>query len=382
MTSSESILKNNKCALAIFIEPTPYILGFILELHQQWGGQLDVIFLKNNYSQNWNINLPTYCEILSDLFSTNRRIIYQKIQKKKYALIHLAGWGEIVCLYVLLVAKLKKIPIALESDTQLQKYTPRWQQLIKKILYQRMLYPILFKLPNILLPGGTRQVQYFKYYGVSSEKLVIAQMTVDVQYLQQRIAQITPREREEFRHDLGIDSNNVIFLYVGRFLEWKGIVNLITAFKTLDSFQAKLWLVGDGELQNYVQQTVNKSTNMHYFGRETSERLVNIYYAADVFVLPSTAEPWGLVVNEAMATENALIVSDNAGCVDDLVLHEKTGLLVPSKNVRELASAMQRLLDNPVERLEFARNGKEHIASWTLANEANNVIRAWQRIIA
>ena len=367
-------------ALGLFIEPTPYILGFLKELERQWDGQLDIIFLKENHTQNWNVTLPVYCRILTGSLFKKVHGLRQQIRKKQYTMIHIAGWGELACLYVLLLAKLKQIPVAMESDTQLQKHLPNWKKTIKQT-YQRLFYPILFKLPDIFLPGGTRQMKYFQYYGVNLDKLVNAQMTVDVQSLQQKISRIKLEERAAFRYEYGAQSSDVIFLYVGRFLHWKGIVELIEAFKSMSHPQAKLWLVGNGELENYVQQSAQEIDNIYYFGRASGDQLVQIYYAADVFVLPSFAEPWGLVVNEAMATENALIVSDNAGCVDDLIIHEQTGLIIPAKDVRALTKTMERLVNNSVERIELARQAKEHIASWTLENEAKNVIRAWQRVI-
>ena len=367
-------------ALGLFIEPTPYILGFLKELERQWDGQLDIIFLKENHTQDWNVTLPAHSSILSASLFKKVNYLRQQVRKKRYAIIHIAGWGELACLYVLLLAKLKQIPVAMESDTQLQKHIPNWKKTIKQT-YQRLFYPILFKLPDILLPGGTRQMKYFQHYGVSLDKLVNAQMTVDVQSLQQKTSCIKPEDRVAFRHEYGAQSSDVVFLYVGRFLDWKGIVELIEAFKIMCSPQAKLWLVGNGELENYVQQSAQEIDTIDYFGRASGDQLVEIYYAADVFVLPSFAEPWGLVVNEAMATENALIVSDNAGCVDDLIIHGKTGLIVPAKDVLALTKAMERLANHSIERIELARQAKKHIASWTLENEAKNVIRAWQRVI-
>lgn len=365
-----------KRVLAIFIEPTPYILGFLQALENQWEGGLDVIYLKENLSQDWKITLPAASEVLPQSLFKSIYKLHKKLTQEDYSLIHIAGWANLACLYALFLGKIKKIPVAIESDTPLNKNKTIWKKVIKN-----MCYPMLFKLPSIFLPGGTRQSKYFQHYGVDVNKLVLTNMTIDVDHIQRAILHIKDEERIALRNNLGALPGNIVFLYVGRFLELKGIKELIEAFKALQASHIKLWLVGSGGLENYIRHAAQTDENIRYIGRESGNRLIQIYYAADVFVLPSNAESWGLVVNEAMATENALIVSENVGCVDDLIIHEKTGLLVPAKNIMALTKAMERLIANPLERERLSREAKKHISSWTLANEAKNVIHAWQRVL-
>ncbi|MCH9763894.1 MAG: glycosyltransferase family 4 protein [Gammaproteobacteria bacterium] len=372
-------MKKTQAILAIFIEPTPYILDFLNALERQWPGKIDVFFLKENHTQAWVLDLPEAYRILSTPLIQSIVYLNRRIVREKYKLIHLAGWGNLTCLSLMLLGRFKGIPLSIESDTQLNKTIPKWKQLIKYWGYQRPLYPILFKLPSVFLPGGTRQQKYLEHYGVAKKKIVLAQMTVDITALQEKILSITQEEKLNFRHTYHAHADEVIFLYVGRLLALKGIIELIEAFKAMSNSRAKLWIVGTGVLEAKVVEMIRDFPNIHYFGREQGNRLIEIYHAADVLVLPSRGDAWGLVVNEAMAAENAIIISEDAGCVDDLVFHEETGLLVPPKDIDALVLAMKYLTADDGVRKKIATQAKQHIAPWTLENEASNVVHAWSR---
>ncbi|MDX2346469.1 MAG: glycosyltransferase family 4 protein, partial [Legionella sp.] len=370
-----------KRILAVFIEPTPYILGFLKALVSQYPGEIDVFFLKENHTQQWEVGLPEAYTVLSMPLIQSVTYFNQQITQKNYQLIHLAGWGNLTCLAMMLLSRFKKIPLSIESDTQLNKTIPKWKQRMKYWGYQRALYPVLFKFPSVFLPGGTRQKKYLEHYKVAKEKIVLAQMTVDITALKENIARIQPEERLTFRQAHHAEDSDIIFLYVGRLLDWKGVIELVEAFKQMNHSRAKLWIAGEGALEDYVKKNSDVLDNMFYFGRVEGSRLMNIYHAADVFVLPSLAEPWGLVVNEAMASGKAVIISEDAGCVDDLVFHGETGLLIPPKDIQALISAMTCLASDDECREQLASQAQKHIATWTLENEANNVMCAWKQVL-
>ena len=370
-------MKQDRYVLAVFIEPTPYIMEFLRELEMNWPGKIDVVFLKENHTQDWELILPPSYQVLST--SLIKIIFYLKslLYKKKYSLIHVAGWSSLACLYLLFAAKIKTIPLSLESDTQFNYNISLWKRSVKYLLY-----PMLFKLPTIFLPGGSRQSKYLRHYGVPADKIFITQMTVDVGHLKRQVEKINDIERIAFRQKYGAQENEVVFLFVGRLMKCKRVRDLIQAFQSLQSLSAKLWIVGSGEEENYVKASVERIPGIHYFGRESKDRLTLLYNAADVFVLPSCTEQWGLVVNEAMATGNALIISEQVGCVDDLIFHKKTGLLFPAKNIFALGKSMEYLLLDSEYREKLANQAEEHISSWTLENEAKNVVRAWEHLLS
>ncbi len=360
----------------IFIEPTPYILDLLEVGFLDQRDKLDIVFLTENLTQNWSVksNFINY-QILKSKKQTIY-LLYSIFIKRKYSLIHVAGWSNFLTLFIIILSRIFFISVTVESDTPLNINTKTYKKIIKKFLY-----PILFKFPKFFLPGGRRQAEYLNYYGVKNNKIINAQMTVNVERIQKYVSKIKENHRENLRLKYNASKDDAVFLYVGRLLDWKGIRELISAIGSITDVRAKLWIVGTGELADEVINVAAKTQRISYFGRISTDLLLDIYHAADVFVLPSYWEPWGLVINEAMAAGKPIITTDTVGCVDDLLINHWNGLIIQPKNSSALSKAINFLLKNPDKLMEMADNAKAHISSWTLQNEARNMISAWKKAL-
>lgn len=366
--------------LAIYLEPTPYILALLERLEQRWPAGLDVDFAGNNLSQQWALPLAkSSMQFLPAGVWSLLRHLNQRMSSGDYALVHLAGWAGHPALPLgLLLARAHGIAVSMESDTPLPPVSPLWKQVFKRVFY-----PLLFALPALLLPGGTRQAQLFRHYGVKAERIRIAGMTVDVAVISRYRNAITPEQRAGIRQSLGIAGHSRVFLYVGRLEPHKGLQELISAFSQLHDAnrEASLLLTGDGSMYDSLQKHAVSDSRIHCTGRLAGASLLDAYVAADVFVLPSRFEPWGLVVNEAMAAALPVIASDRVGCVDDLVIDGESGLLVPAENVERLAAAMQQLLDNAGLCRHMSEKASVLISRWTLEHEADNMVAGWNCVV-
>ena len=116
-------------------------------------------------------------------------------------------------------------------------------------------------------------------------------------------------------------------------------------------------------------------------GRLSGADLLDVYSVADVFVLPSRFEPWGLVVNEAMAAGLPVLASERVGCVDDLVRAGETGMIVPAESELALTAAMQKLFDDQALRNDMSNNASALIAGWTLEQEADTIVDCWKQMV-
>jgi len=101
------------------------------------------------------------------------------------------------------------------------------------------------------------------------------------------------------------------------------------------------------------------------------------YYAfAHAFVLPSRREPWGLVVNEALAAGLPVIVSNRCGCAGDLVAHGVNGLVFDANREEELTDFLWRVDRWGLKEREFAgRRSEELVSRYSLRNWAEEVLR-------
>jgi glycosyltransferase involved in cell wall biosynthesis len=176
------------------------------------------------------------------------------------------------------------------------------------------------------------------------------------------------------RQQLGLALDQKIVLYVGRFDPRKGIDTVLQALEH-SSLQAQpqlqMLLVGGGnsqldqQEQKRLEQLVQDkglSTFVTFVGAVEHAHLAQYYAAADVCVVPSHYEPFGLVAVEAMACCTPVVASDVGGLRYSIV-SEETGLLVPPQDATAFATAIAHILDNPAERDRMGQNGRARVES-------------------
>jgi D-inositol-3-phosphate glycosyltransferase len=186
--------------------------------------------------------------------------------------------------------------------------------------------------------------------------------------------------KTEARAKLGLDLPEKIVLYVGRFDPRKGIETLVRSCQQLRSNYSghfKLILVGgsspersDGEERARIEkivQEVGLEEQTLFAGQIGHDRLPLYYAAADVCVIPSHYEPFGLVALEAMACGTIVVASDVGG-LRFTILPEETGLLVPAKDIDAFANAIQRILSDELWARKLRRQASANVNqrfSWT-----------------
>ncbi len=180
-------------------------------------------------------------------------------------------------------------------------------------------------------------------------------------------------ERQAARETLGIDPETKVALYVGRFDPRKGIETLVRAVresKFYESKQLQLIIGGgctpgnsDEQERNRIAGIVNElgmSECTSFPGCLSRETLPVYYAAADVCVVPSHYEPFGLVAIEAMACGTPVVASDVGG-LQFTVVNEETGLLVPPQNVPAFNHAIDRILSNSPWQQELGKGAKKRV---------------------
>lgn len=138
------------------------------------------------------------------------------------------------------------------------------------------------------------------------------------------------------------------FLYVGRLAPEKNVAGLLRSWLVYRERGGKwpLMLVGDGPEITSLKKTASLSafaSEVHFPGLRSSRELLPYYAFAGCFVLPSTREPWGLVVNEAMASALPVLVSNRCGCSEDLVVQGLNGFVFDPQNEPRLTAYLQTI---------------------------------------
>jgi len=175
------------------------------------------------------------------------------------------------------------------------------------------------------------------------------------------------QNEDECRQDLGLPDR--YFLFAGRLVREKGVCELLAAYEALDAqLRRRIGLVfaGDGIYRRQLEEQASSIVPgvIKFAGFVQREQLAKYYAFAEMLVLPTYTDTWGLVVNEAMACGLPVIVSRTAGCAEDLVKEGWNGLLVSPRDVAGLALAMESLAER-ADLSDFGAHGKQKIAEYS-----------------
>jgi glycosyltransferase involved in cell wall biosynthesis len=162
------------------------------------------------------------------------------------------------------------------------------------------------------------------------------------------------------------------FLYAGRLDPEKGLDTLLAAFRDVPG---ELALVGGGSEEERLRKLAPE--RVRFEGPKDRDELVRYYAEADVFVLPSRSEPWGMVLNEAAAAGLPLVATEQSGAAQDLI--DENGFVVPADDVAALRDALRTLADDPELRTRFGARSRELVRRFTPEAWAEGVANAADR---
>lgn len=133
------------------------------------------------------------------------------------------------------------------------------------------------------------------------------------------------------------------FIYIGRYVEFKGIFELWSAFSALrqDAPQWELICIGTGE--RFGERS--EMPNLHHAGFVQPAKLAHYLEQAGVFILPSHKEPWGVVVHEMAAAGFPMICTDRVGAATTFVKENENGFIIPAENEQQLYKAMKKMTE-------------------------------------
>lgn len=179
------------------------------------------------------------------------------------------------------------------------------------------------------------------------------------------------------RASLGLKDEQVV-LYVGYFNPRKGLDLLLQAFQQVAQANDRLVLVGDGPEKNRLQQRAAADNRILFPGYLEGGLKSSWYAASDLFVLPTRHDPWGLVVNEAMAFGLPIITTNAAGCAE---LVQNNGHIVPADDATALANALGDLLANPAKRATMGQRSRDRIVPYTVSAARDAFLQLIHRLL-
>ena len=191
--------------------------------------------------------------------------------------------------------------------------------------------------------------------------------------------------KDECRDKIGLSANEEVMLFVGNLESRKGLDILIKAMHKIvkNTQDTKLVLIGIGSMKNGLKSLAEKLgiiEHIKFAGFVDESEKVSYYKSADIFVLPSLYEVFGIVNLEAMAC-GVPIVASNVGGIPDVVKDGENGLLVPPSNSEALADAIIYLLENEDVREKMGNNGREKIKDYSWGRIANETEKVYDEVL-
>ncbi|NBV41308.1 glycosyltransferase family 1 protein [bacterium] len=259
----------------------------------------------------------------------------------------------------------RKRAVFLCESTRDDRPRSAWKERIKQLFVRRCTAGIA---------QGTNTSHYLNSLGMTPDRIRIKGYSTDNE-VYTRGANEARQRRAELQTKYGAAPHN--FLFVGRFAPEKNIETLLKAFDSIcrDFPDWGLLLVGGGPLETRYREIIEDLTipRVSVIPFLQKSELPAIYGIADVFVLPSLSEPWGLVVNEAMAASLPVIASQKCGSTADLITHGKTGFSFVPTDPTRLADLMRMLASDPELRRSIGTAAFEKIGEYSSERSAERM---------
>jgi glycosyltransferase involved in cell wall biosynthesis len=230
-----------------------------------------------------------------------------------------------------------------------------------KIWVKNLLWPRLFRLADQVFVPSTKTFEMVQQLGIPEERITLTPYSVDNEWWKAQSAQI---DRVRARQELGADDSQPVILFCAKLQPWKRPLDLLRAFARAEVHDSLLVFAGDGPQRAELEteaRTLGVESRVRFPGFVNQSKLPALYTAADLMVLPSSYEPFAVVVNEAMCCGCPAVVSDQVGAARDLVAPVRPEFVYASGDVAALAKILRSAFGDRESLRETARKGYQHV---------------------
>lgn len=307
---------------------------------------------------------------LGGFFASRTPAVGAVLARDRPDAVIVSGWQSLPLLQALGACRRLGIPCLVRGESSALRPRPWWTRALHRRLLSRF---------DACLAIGKANREFYRQGGVPTARVFIAPYFVDQERFLEQAARWGP-ERDSLRREWGIREDDVCFLFVGKLVPKKRVLDLLRACeiarRTRPSIRALV--VGTGETGPEAQRFAREREVPSVFaGFLNQTEISRAYVAADCLVLPSDyGETWGLVVNEAMVHGLPAIVSDRVGCGPDLVEDGVTGRVFPCGDVGALARALVECAADEEGRREMGRRARARVGAYSADRAVEGTLEA------
>ena len=293
--------------------------------------------------------------------------LFQRLSTLNPAVVLIPGYYTLPAIAAALWCKWKHRTSVLMTETTATDHVRKgWREALKARLIRTLF--------DWAVTGGKAHDRYLLQLGFPKNRIAHFYDVVGNIHIRDGVAAVRAQTTSA-THDLPED----YFLFVGRLSPEKNVIGLLRSWIAYRDGGGtwSLLIAGDGPEGAALRQLASSSpyaADVHFLGHKSARELTPVYAFAKCFVLPSTREPWGLVVNEAMAASLPVVVSDRCGCAEDLVQHGQNGFVFDPSDERQLTTCLTHMSSLSTEaRLRQGERSFERIAIFSPQNFGQEV---------
>jgi len=242
--------------------------------------------------------------------------------------------------------------------------------------FKRAAWPLIFRMADqVIVPSsGTRELM--RSLGIAEERITLTPYSVDNDWW---MAQAASVDRAAARQARGLVDNERAILFCAKLQPWKRPMDLLRAYAMAQLENSRLLFAGEGPQKAELAAEAERlgiSDQVDFLGFVNQSALPALYKVVDLMVLPSTYEPFAVVVNEAMCCGCPVMVSDRVGAARDLVVPVAPDFIFPAGNVEALAEKLAGSLRNPARLQQLKVAVTAHIKTWSPERNLDAMVEA------
>lgn len=332
--------------------PTPYRIGPFQKISELWSGEFKVLFCaESEPDRSYELDLGAFDScVMPGLswrpygqrnpfsFKWNPGII-EEMEAFQPDVVVLSGYAQPTIVRAALWCRRRGIPYGITCETSALSTSTsgmRWR------LRRAIAGPIVSNM-SFGLPVGRYAADYLRLIGRKDKPMFFFPNTPDTKVFELAETKLRdPALQRDLRNKYSLAKSGAVFVFVGRMIEAKRPLDVIKAFTKLNNASSSsLLMVGDGDQLNEAKNLAKGRDNISFSGWVKSvDQLAEIFAISTSLVLPSIHEPWGAVVNEAMASRSSVISTNVVGAVQELVDHGVEGFVIQPGDIEALTDAM------------------------------------------
>ena len=325
--------------------PSPYRVLFFNKLGEKC--ELTVLFERKTSSErdnSWaNYKIETFNAVF--LNGIKRGVdnaicpnVLRYLNPHKFDFIVVTNYSDLTGMLAVIYMKIMHIPYWVEGDGAFVGTGKGPKEKLKKFLLKNA--------KGYFSTCEQHDIYYLKY-GALKEKIVRYPFS---SIPEKKILNYAGRieERKSIRTKIGVDDDKFVVLFVGSFINRKGINLVLQIFNILQGKRDDIvFLLVGGTLDTIQESSISEEYKENIVVKDflIGEELEEVYKAADIFLLPTREDIWGLVVNEAMSYGLPVITTDRCNAGLELIENGENGFVTPVDDIDTMVLSIEKIID-------------------------------------